>query len=281
MRALLLLLLLAPPLFAIDLKDVDRDTLRYVRLALLKDEVRQHFGLRIGEFESLDQALSVKLDRKPLLVLRLGTKAAAVQIEPDKSGDRAGTHLFFDVETRIDSEAVLDGAYVAVRCLTHADGPQCSRLLRLHGGKLQLCFTWTSAEELLLEDSRYRIETIRTLATGPVLVETTECTLDGNPVEGGFARSTTIFRDTAEGLIPAQVATSPISVTQHCAISRDLERDKLNAAALHHARAALDQADIDKLAADDGRRLEAHALIARLEARLRPAAVQIAKLPGK
>lgn len=281
MRLLVLLMLLAPPLFAIDLKDVDRDTLRYVRLALLKDEVRQHFGLRIGDFESLDQALSVQLDGMPLLVLRSGTKGAAVRIEASKSGDSAGAHVFIDVETRIEAGGVLDDAYVAVSCRTQAGGPQRTRLVRRVGDKLQLCLTWTSAEELSLENARYLVKTTRVLVSGPVLLETTNCTLDGKPVQGGEARNTTTLRDTAEGLEHGQVSASPISVAQHCAISRTLERDNLNEAALHHAKAALAQADADKLTADDGRRLEAQALIARLEARMRPAAVQIAKLPGK
>ena len=80
MRLLILIMLLAPGLHALDTKDVDGDTLQDVRRALLKDEVRGHFGLRVGDFESLDQALRVKFDGAHLLCMRLGDKSAAVII---------------------------------------------------------------------------------------------------------------------------------------------------------------------------------------------------------
>jgi hypothetical protein len=280
MRLLLLMLCLAPPLFAIDLEDVDRDTLRYVRLALLKDDVRKHFGLRIGDFESLDQALTVKLDGSPLLLIRLETKAAAVLIRTGKA-DTAGAHLFFEVETRIEAEAQIEGAFAAVRCLTSEDGPQKTRLLRLKQDELQLCLSWISMERQTLEAGRYQIKTTRALASGPKLTETIEYLLDGRRVDGGFAERTTSLDDTADGLEYGAVADAPVSVTQHCAIARRLERDALNEAALHHARAALEQAKSENLADDDARNLEAQALAAKLEARLRPAVVEREKSGGK
>jgi hypothetical protein len=275
MRLLLLLLCLAPPLFAIDLEDVDRDTLRYVRLALLKDEVRKHFGLRIGEFESLDQALTVNLGGSPLLLVRLGQKAAAVRICTEDKTDTADVHLFIEVETRIEAAPLLDDAFVAVRCLVSEDGPQKTRLLRIKDGKLQLCLAWISVEQRELERGRYEIRTTRTLA-GPTLklIEKTEYLLDGKRVDGALAERKTTMDDTAEALTFGAVQDSPISVTQHCAIARRLERDALNEAALHHAHAALDQAKAERLADDDARCLEAQALSAKLEARLRPIVVE-------
>jgi hypothetical protein len=280
MRLLLLLLCLAPPLFAIDLEDVDRDTLRYVRLALLKDDVRKHFGLRIGDFESLDQALTVKLDGSPLLLIRLETKAAAVLIRTGKA-DTAGAHLFFEVETRIEAEAQIEGTFAAVRCLTSEDGPQKTRLLRLKQDELQLCLSWISTERQTLEAGRYEIKTKRVLATGPKLMETIEYLLDGKRVDGGLAERTTTLDDGADGLEFGAVADAPVSVTRHCAIARRLERDALNEAALHHAHAALEQAKVENLADDDARNLEAQALAAKLEARLRPAVVEREKSGGK
>lgn len=274
MRLFLLLLVFTPPLFAIDLKDVDRDTLRYVRLALLKDDVRKHFGLRIGDFESLDQALTVTLDGSPLLIVRLDTKAAAITIHTDGDADVAGAHLFFEVESCIEADALFDGGFAAVRCLASENGPQKTRLLRLKKSALQLCLSWISAEQQSLEDGRYEIKTKRVLATGPQLVETTEYLLDGKRVEGGIATRMTPLKDAADALELGEATTSPVSVTQHCAIARYLERDALNEAALLHARAAQEQAKLDNLAEDDARFLEAQTLAAKLEARLRPAVVE-------
>jgi hypothetical protein len=214
--------------------------------------------------------LSVKLGDKPLLVIRAGTKAAAVRIQTDDRADTAGTHLFFELEGRMEALPVLDGACIEVRCPLDA-GAQRSRLLRLANEAPQLCLTWTSADQITLEAGRYVIKTTRVVAAGPKLLETTECLLDNQRVDGGLARATTILDDTPAALVCSNITREPISVTQHCAIARRLERDGLNEAALHHARAALTQADADKLEAEDGRRLEARALMAKLEARLRPA----------
>jgi hypothetical protein len=273
MRLLLILLLFAPGLFAIDMKDVDRDTLRHVRLALLEDKVRNHFGLRVGDFESLDQALDLKLaDDKQLLVLRLKTKAAAVLIHTGKA-DRVGVHLFIEVETRLSAEVLLDGRFAALRCRTADDTlPEKTRLLRLQQDKLQLCLEWISHEEYMLENGRYIEKTTRTLeqAEGLQLLERREHLLDGKLLEGGMATSTTPLQDRPEGLVAGVTSEKAISVSTHCALARALERDRLNEAALHHARLAQARALAGKLAGDDACKLEALSLTARLEARLRP-----------
>lgn len=273
MRLLLVLILFAPSLLALDLKDVDRDTCRYVRLALLKDDVRKHFGLRIGDFESLDQAIAVRLtEDKQLLLLRMETKAAAVLIHTDKN-DRAGARLFIDVEPHVEAESLFDGQFVALRCrAAEAKLPEKTRLLRLDEGKLQLCLEWTSHEEYVLENSRYVETTTRMLekAEGLQLVERREHLLDGKQLEGGLGIRTTPLEDRPEGLIFRTARESPVSVSTHCAIARGLERERLNEAALHHARLAEARAITEKLAGDDTRKLEAMALAAKLEARLRP-----------
>lgn len=273
MRLLLILLVFAPALFAIDMKDVDRDTLRHVRLALLNDDVRRHFGLRVGDFETLDQALGLKLDdSQRVLLLRLRTKAAAVLIHTEKT-DRAGVHLFLEVETRITAETLLDGQFVALRCRTAEDKlPEKTRLLRLRDDKLQLCLEWTSHEEYLLEGGRYIERTTRALEKGDTLqlVEQREHLLDGKRLEGGLATRTTPLEDQPGGLISGTTTETPISISTHCALARALERQRLNEAALHHARLAQARAVAEKLAGDDTRKLEALSLAARLQARLRP-----------
>lgn len=273
MRLLLLLLLFAPGLFAIDMKDVDRDTLRHVRLALLEDEVRRHFGLRVGDFESLDQAVDLRLaDDKQLLLLRLDTKAAAVLIHTRKT-DHAGVHLFIDVEPRLGAQVLFDGKFVALRCRA-SDGklPETTRLLRLQQGKLQLCLEWTSQEEYVLENGRYIEKTTRKLEQDGSLqlLERREHLLDGKLLEGGLATKTTPLQDRPEGLVAGVASEEAISVSTHCALARALERDRLNEAALHHARLAQARALAGKLAGDDAGKLEALSLTARLEARLRP-----------
>jgi hypothetical protein len=277
MRLLLILILFAPSLFALDMKDVDRDTCRYVRLALLKDDVRKHFGLRIGDFESLDQAVcvDVKMDgADQLLILRLDTKAAGVLMLTGGKTDKAGEHCFFTVEHALVPAAIVDGKYVTLACSVGDETlPIRSRLLRCQDGKPQVCFTWLSSEKLSLEAGRYTIETSRVIAKregGLSLAETTEFLLDGKRVEGGLESSTTELADHPDGLTSTTVKETPIAVTTHCAIARRLERDGLNDAALHHARAAKLRATLDKLAEDDARRLEAQTLTAKLEARLRP-----------
>ena len=277
MRLLLILILFAPGLFALDLKNVDRDTCRYVRLALLKDDVRKHFGLRIGDFESLDQAVrvDVKMDGADhLLILRLGSKAAAVLIRTDGKADKAGEHCFLDVEHAIEAEPIIGGAYVTVACRKgEEEQPVCKRLLRCHDGEPQVCLTWLSSEETALERGRYLIDTRRAVERtddGLTLVESTEYLLDGKRVEGGLESRATTLADSQDGFTLDTVTETPIPVATHCAIARKLERDGLNEAAQHHARAAKLRATLDKLAENDARRLEALALAARLEARLRP-----------
>ncbi|MCB9893286.1 MAG: hypothetical protein H6839_02430 [Planctomycetes bacterium] len=280
MRLLLVLILFAPSLLALDLKDVDRDTCRYVRLALLKDDVRKHFGLRIGDFESLDQALRADVEMgtaKHLLVLRLGTKAAAVLIETDGRADKAGESCFFEVEHSLTIAEAPGGNHVSLACSIGEEAlPVRSRLLRYHEPKLQVCLTWTSREQLSLENDRYTIETTRTVENddkGYRLRELTEYLLDGKRIEGGIESKDTALRDDDAGLSRGQVTETPVPVATHCAIARRLERDGLNDAALYHARAAKLRATLDKLAEDDARRLEAQALAAKLEARLRPVEV--------
>ncbi|MCA8916583.1 MAG: hypothetical protein KDB90_14350 [Planctomycetes bacterium] len=276
MRLLLILMLFAPGLFALDLKDVDRDTCRYVRLALLKDDVRKHFGLRIGDFESLDQALRVDVEMggaSHLLVLRLGTKAAAVLILTDGKSDKAGEHCFIEVENALTAAAILDTSLATLDCrLGDSALPVRSRLLRCQDGKLQVCFTWIRNEQLSLEKDRYTIETTRRIDqsdSGIRLVEETRYLLDGKQVDGGVESGTTELTDGEAGYSRGTVVESTIPLATHCAIARRLERDGLNDAALHHARAAKLRATLDNLADDDSRRLEAQALTARLEARLR------------
>jgi len=271
-RTLILLLLFAPAMHAIDLKDVDRDTLRYARLALLKDDVRKHFGLRVGDFEALDQAASLKLGTSPLVILRLGRKAAAITIT-EAGEDRAAAHLFVELEDQFNAEPLFEGRFVAVHCAT--DGARRTRLLRLHDEKLQLCHEWISAETATLEGGRYSIETTRELAAAPLrLLETTRHLLDARPVEGGLGTRTSSLLETETGLQAGAVTDAGISVTTHCAIARKLERDGLNEAALHHARQALHRCKAEQAPADDARYLESQALVARLEARLRPAVVE-------
>ena len=276
MRLILILILFAPALCALDMKDVDRDTCRFVRLALLQDDVRAHFGLRIGDFESLDQALRVDVkmtDAKHLLLLCLKTKAAAVFIQTDGKMDRAGTFCFFEVEQTISASAVLDGLYVTVACKTNEDEtPVRTRLLRCLDGKPQVCLSWLSETRLALQNDRYLINTTRAITRndgGLLLQERTEYLLDNERVEGGLESSTTTLVDNADGFTLGHVEETPVAVATHCAIARRLERHGLNEAALHHARAAKLRATLDKLGEADTRRLEAQTLAARLEARLR------------
>lgn len=266
MRLLLLILLFAPCLHALDTKDIDGDTLRDVRIALLKDEVRGHLGLRIGDFESLDQALRVKFDGAHLLCMRLGSKSAGVVIRDAKPG----VHLFTEVEGSLTLES-FDDTRAVLRCKIEDDATR-ARLLRLRDGKLELAFTWISAESESLEGGRYRILITRELKQADdtlQLAETTRFELDGNAVEGGQAGRSWTLTDEGANLKRGKLIETPIAVTTHCSIARRLERDGFTEAALRHARLAESRADADKLREDDSRRLEALSLVTRLKARLR------------
>jgi hypothetical protein len=276
MRVLIILLLFAPALCAIETKDLDRDTLRYVRLALLKDEVRKHFELRIGDFESLDQAVGVNVKMggaKELVVLRLKHKAAAVLIVKQKDVETAGAHCFLKVESRLEAQARLAGEFVELRCrVGESELPERTRLLRLKNDKLQCCLTWLNAESRSWEDGRYVKKTTRrfTCVGGKLqLKQQVRYLLDDKPVNGGHSGATTQLVDGSGGLTPGTRRGDGISVSTHCAIARKLERDGLNQAALHHASLAEEKADEDALPKNDTSRLEAMTLVARLEARLR------------
>lgn len=276
MRLFLILILFAPSLAALDMKQVDGDTLRYARLALLKDAVRKHFELKIGDFESLDQAVRVKIkmgDAEQIVILRLKEKAAAVLICDSKEGDAAGAYCFLEVESRIDVESVLTGEFVVVRCST-SDQPKPvrSRLLRFKNDKLLTCLSWLSSESESWNDGRYVKNTNRRLrrpGTELQLLTSVEYLLDNKPVDGGQCEATTPLLDKAGSLERGQSREDAISLTSHCALARKLEREGLNAAALHHATLANQRANSEQLPEDDTRRLEAMALVARLEARLR------------
>lgn len=267
MRLLILIILFAPCLHALDTKDIDGDTLRDVRRALLKDQVRKHFGLRIGDFESLDQALRIEFDGAHLLCMRLGGKSCAVVIRDGKSG----AHLFSEVEDSLTLER-FDETRAILRCRTEKDGPTRARLIRLREGKLELCFTWISADQQLLEKERYRIGVTRALKhknNELHLIEVTRYELDGNQVEGGRADCDWVLTDSGSELKRGTPTERPISVTTNCSISRRLERDGFTEAALHHAKMGEARADKDRLRDDDSRRLEAMSLTTRLSARLR------------
>ena len=285
MRLLIVLLLFAPGMSAIDMTEVDRDTLRYVRIALLKDDVRKHFDLKIGDFEALDQAIRVDValgQAKEMVVLRLGNKCAGVLIETTKDGDRPGAHCFIAVESRVSAEARIQGEFVAIRCAVDTANDEASpvrtRLLRLHNDKLQCCLTWLSSEERSWDDGRYKRATTRKLvrAQGKLkLIEETSYSLDSEPVEGARASCETLLLDTNECLQLAERTESCIPISSHCGFARRLERDGLNEAALYHAMLAFERANAKQLADDDCQRLEAMSLIARLEARMRRTEVEV------
>jgi len=212
-------------------------------------------------------------DAKRLVVLRLGHKAAAVLVEKTKQGDAAGAYCFMEVESRVELQARLDGEFVELRCRVTEDPlPERTRLLRLKDGKLQCCLTWTNAESKTWSTGRYERSTTRRFVKSDSelrIVEEVVYSLDGKPIDGGRSSAVTPLIDGDGGLTRGTRKDDAIPVTTHCAIARKLERDGLNDAALHHATLAGERADEEKLPKDDTRRLEAMALVARLEARLR------------
>ena len=170
-------------------------------------------------------------------------------------------------------EARLAGEYVELRCRVGEDpNPERTRLLRLKDGKLECCLSWLNSESKTWNAGRYERTTTRRFVRedGELrIIERVVYQLDGKPVEGGRSSALTPLLDSDTGLARGTRKDDAIPVSTHCAIARRLERDGLNDAALHHATRASEQADEQKLPKDDTRRLEAMALVAKLEARLR------------
>lgn len=270
MRLLLLMLLFSPALHALDVRDIDAESLRLMRVALLKDDVRRHFSLRIGSFESLDQAEARAVDGVHVVNLRLAERAAAVVIR----ANAAAEHLFYAVEGRVDCATI--GGLLLVRGRVFDGGPERTRVLRLKDGAVQMAMTFISDERESLEGGRYVISTRREVtARGTRLLETVTYALDGRRVDGGFGSCTWPLEDSAAGLALGKPEESAISVTTHCAIARKLERERFNEAALRHAKLAKARAEAERLSEDDTRLLDALGLVSRLQARLRR--VEVAK----
>lgn len=270
-------ILFASPLCALDSESVDGDTLRYTRHVLLQDEVRNHFKLRIGAYEPLDQAilLEAKLNGKTrkVVILRKDDQLACVVMKTGDDDKLADHWLFIDAEGDTSAHAGAGGIIIAGE-VSDKDRPglkQRTRYLGLGGDGLTVMLTYVSEEEVTYEDGRYVVRTTREMKTdnGLKLVETTEYLLDDEPIEEGASGITYELAENEGALHLEESTVTRFSVSTHCKVARRLEREGLNKPALYHARQARVLARLIRLEASDPRHLDAISLVAKLEARLR------------
>lgn len=271
-------MLLAAPLGALDVQSIDGETLRYTRYVLLQDEVRNHFKLRIGAFEPLDQAILLDADlhgkSRKVVALRLGNELACVVM---KTGDdeKIPEHwTFIEVEDEIEAKAGAGGIIVTSN-VDDEDAPDIkerARYLKLKDDALRVMLTYVSKSETSYQDGRYVVRTTSRLTNDNFnmqLKKTTKYLLDDEPVPEGTATATYDLIEKVDSLKLKEISVKRFTVSTHCKIARRLEREGLNEAALFHAREAETLAKVSRLDASDPRNLDAISLVAKLEARLR------------
>lgn len=284
----LILLLLAAPLAAVEIHGDDADTLRFARLALLQKDVREHLGLEVGKILDLDDAWLGRGDFRGtgnpecLAMLRKGERMAAALFSAKDAKPLAQRLWKRDTFGKPFVRVQLGRARVALHDTrtetldwgkrTHTD----LTLFGMHGDALieQLVITECSSAEST--DTRYRCtESAQWRDAGQLLVCEVNLaeTLDREPV-GQAAQRRDTFRLNAAGRFVREAAKpDDIDAAARLATARRLERAAMPDVALAVAREAELRAANAGIKASDARRLDARALIVRLEARLQDATV--------
>lgn len=277
----LLLLLCCSPLAAVEIHGDDADTLRFTRLALLQQDVRDHLGVEVGKYLDLDHAWLGRGDfqgggkAEAMLLLQRGTKRAALLFDTADSGLLARELSTQDGFVAPVVRKHLGRAYAAATNTRKQElgwGTRTShelRLLGLHNGAFIEAAALTETASVTCADSRYRrTETAAWRDDGDALllqVTVTE-TLDGTSLAEPATTTRRFTRDQGGKLRAAARPEQAPDTTDRLAIARKLEREGLTQVALAIARDAETAAAAHGIKESDARRLDARALIARLEA---------------
>lgn len=277
----LLLLLCCTHLAAVEIHGDDADTLRFTRLALLKQEIRDHLGVEVGKYIDLDHAWLGRGDfqgngkAEAMVLLQRGTKRAALLFDTADSELLARELTKHDGFVAPDVPRHLGRAYAATIGTRTQDLGWGTRtlhelkLLGLHNGAFVEAVALTETTSVTCAANRYRrSESAAWRDDGDALVlqVTVTETLDGTALAEPAVGARRFTRG-ENGLLRAPDRTEqPPDTTARLAIARKLDREGLTRVALAIAREAESAAAAHGIKESDARRLDARALIARLEA---------------
>ena len=281
MRWLLLLLVFPASLAA----QADGDAPLFARRALLSPDVRARLGVGVGDYARLEHASLLHADLagsgKPGVVALMhakGAVAAAWFADPDAAAAPDSCTGFAAAGEMTATVAPFAGAgavWVRTTLKTSELETTHCRVLRLWRGRLVRTLGFReSALEKHPDNRTARRWQVSVEASSPLLalLIRRDDELDGESLAGTHAAARLQFEpDGCGGWRFAGASTDCADTAERCRAARLLERDGLNAEALRQAREALQVAKEDGLPADNPRRLEAAALVGRLEARI-PAA---------
>ncbi len=245
---------------------------RWARRALLDDAVRKHLQLDIGEYQPLDTALFTPCDiaGKALhaVALRHG-EATVVSVQDNLQC--LGRCAFRTQGTLAISTQVLAGrTWILIDETTTADNQQTTlrRILSLRGGELAVRQSWTHSysQRIRRRFERTVASTLREDGQALLLTTITRDLLDGETLPDAMGQQVLRLTPQPDGSLRTQVELDrPVTPAVKLRQARTLEREHLEEPALLLAREAREQTD--SLPANDARRLDASALVARLEAR--------------
>lgn len=281
--AAVLCVLLAGPLAA-----MDADALRYARRVLLDEAARKTLGMEVRDLGGLTACDTVKGDfdgdskpdvacvaRKDLQCVVALFSGKAAKDAPDstfslqtasapvagvlKLAGRDAVRLEFSVTAATQAETVQTRTWVILRWNDTA---------------------WVNALELEAwrkreSGARFRTEASAEITTTGSTMTWTRRTreyLDGKVLQGADTTTSGTLKIMSDGRLEVLADQAPATpVPTRVQLARTLEREGLPQIALEHARAAVTQAESEKLPRDDARLLDARALKQRLQARVESA----------
>ncbi len=280
---LVFIMLLAIAVLGQELKagEITPEASRWARRALLDDAVRKHLQLDVGEVGPLETVLFTPCDFEGqslhAVALRHGdTTVVSIQ----RNLECLGRCAFVTKGTlALSTQVLLGQTWVLVDETTQPTGKSTTlrRVLNLRGGELAVRQSWTHALSHKIGKRFERVvqSTLRADGNALVLTTTTTDRLDEKTLQDAEAEQVLRLTPQPDGSLRTEVERDrPVTAAVKLRHARTLEREHLEEPALMLAKEARDQTE--KLPTNDARRLDASALVARLEART---PVEIAETP--
>lgn len=263
-----LIFALAAPLYAFELPS---ESNRWARRALLNEHVRAHLQLEIGETAPLNTMLFTPGDFSGpghvVLLRRDETTVVTVQ-----RGLECVAHCRFkaDGELEISTRILAGQPWIFVDETTSGKGETTTlrRLIGLRGKELVVRQSWLKSASRIADERFERRTETELRADGDALMLTTRVMdqLDGEIMADAESEQVLRLVPQPDGSLRTEVIRDkPVTLAVKLRHVRTLERERLGAAALMLAREAAGQAE--RLPSQDARRLDATALVARLESR--------------
>lgn len=257
-----------PALHANDLPGEDN---RWARRALLNKEVRAHLQLEIGQADPLNTILFTPGDfdgpGHAVLLRRDETTVVTVQ-----RGLECLAHCRFKATGELAlSTRILAGQpwiFVDETCVEDGATSTLRRLIGLRGNELVVRQSWLKSASRIADDRFERRTESELRAEDDAMLLTTRVTdcLDDKAMDDAQSEQVLRLSPQPDGSLRTEVLRDkPVTLAVKLRHVRVLERERLEAAALMLAREAAEQAE--RLPGKDARRLDATALVARLEAR--------------